>query len=322
VRNPAVASSTAPDSVRELPARRGLTARLSEEERAGWIAISPWIAGFLIFTLTPIAASIYFSMTRYDVISSPQWVGLDNYREVLTEDERFRISIWNTIVYTIIYVPLHVVTTLMVALLLNEARHLKGFFRTVYYLPSITPAVANAFLWIWILNPNDGLVNRGLRALHLPAPAWTVDPFWTKPTVVISQLWLMGGALIILLAGLNGVPDTLYEAAKLDGAGVWRRFRDVTLPMLSGVLFFIATVSVINSLQVFTQGYVMFDKDGGPQESALFAIMYLFKRAFEYFQMGYASAIAWLLFLLIMAVTFVQFRLSKRWVYYEAEEPR
>jgi multiple sugar transport system permease protein len=301
------------------PARRCV--RLSEEERAAWIAISPWIVGFLIFTLIPISASIYFSMTRYDVISSPQWIGLENYRELLGEDERFRKSIWNTVVYTALYVPLHVVTTLAAALLLNEARHFKGIFRTIYYLPSITPAVANAFLWIWILNPNDGLVNRTLRMLHLPAPAWTVDPFWTKPTVVISQLWLLGGAMIILLAGLKGVPDTLYEAAKLDGAGVWRRFRDVTLPMISGVLFFIATVSVINSLQVFTQGYVMFDKDGGPRESALFAIMYLFKRAFEYFQMGYASAIAWLLFLLILAVTFVQFRLSKRWVYYEAGEP-
>lgn len=295
--------------------------RVSEEERAAWLAISPWVVGFLIFTLIPIGASIYFSMTKYDVISSPQWVGLRNYRELLGEDDRFRRSIWNTVIYTAMYVPLHVVTTLAVALLLNEARHLKGIFRTVYYLPSITPAVANAFLWIWILNPNDGLVNRLLRMLHLPAPAWTVDPLWTKPTVVISQIWLLGGAMIIMLAGLKGVPDTLYEAAKLDGAGPWRRFRDVTLPMTSGVLFFITTVSVINSLQVFTQGYVMFDKDGGPRESALFAIMYLFKRAFEYFQMGYASAIAWLLFLLILAVTFVQFRLSKRWVYYEAGEP-
>ena len=306
---------------RSEPARARSRFRLSQEERSAWLAISPWIAGFLIFTLIPICASIYFSMTRYDVISSPQWVGLSNYRQLLGDDERFRRSIWNTVVYTALFVPLHLVITLAVSLLLNEARHFKGIFRTVYYLPSITPAVANAFLWIWILNPNDGLVNRLLRAMHLPAPAWTVDPFWTKPTVVISQLWLMGGAMIILLAGLKGVPDVLYEAAKLDGAGVWRRFRDVTLPMTSGILFFLTTVSVINSLQVFTQGYVMFDKDGGPRESALFAIMYLFKRAFEYFQMGYASAIAWILFLLIVVVTFVQFRLSKRWVYYEAGDP-
>ena len=311
----------APARVRPERAPAQRRARLSEEERAGWLAISPWLVGFLVFTLVPIVASIYFSMTRYDVISSPEWVGLSNYRKLLGEDQRFRTSLWNTLVYTALYVPLHVVTTLAVALLLNEARHLKGIFRTIYYLPSITPAVANAFLWIWILNPNDGLVNRLLRTMQLPAPAWTVDPFWTKPTVVISQLWLLGGAMIILLAGLTGVPTTLHEAAKLDGAGVWRRFRDVTLPMISGVLFFITTVSVISSLQVFTQGYVMFDKDGGPGQSALFAIMYLFKRAFEYFQMGYASAIAWMLFLLIVVVTLFQFRLSKRWVYYEAGEP-
>lgn len=290
----------------------------SEETRAGWLAVSPWIAGFLIFTAGPIVASVYFSLTRYDVISSPEWIGLTNYRRLLTEDDLFFKSVRNTLVYTLMYVPLHVITALGVALLLNEARHFTGVFRTLYYLPSITPMVATAYLWIWILNPNDGLVNRGLRSFGLPAPAWTVDPFWTKPTIVISQLWLLGGAMIIFLAGLRGVPESLYEAAKLDGAGPWRRFRDVTLPMISGVTFFIATVSTINALQVFTQGYVMFDKDGGPQQSALFAIMYLFKHAFEYFRMGYASAIAWMLFLVIMAVTAIQVLVSRRWVYYES----
>lgn len=292
--------------------------RLSEETRAGWIAISPWLIGFIVFTAGPIVASVYFSLTKYDVITAPEWVGLDNYRTLLTDDDRFVKSIRNTLVYTAIYVPLHVITALGAAMLLNQARYLTGIYRTLYYLPSITPLVATAYIWIWILNPNDGLVNRTLRTIGIPAPAWTVDPFWTKPTIVISQLWLLGGAMIILLAGLRGIPPTLYEASMLDGAGAWRRFRDVTLPMLSGVTFFVATVSTINALQVFTQGYVMYDKDGGPQESALFAIMYLFKRAFEYFQMGYASAIAWLLFLLIVAVTLIQFRLSKRWVYYEA----
>ena len=289
-----------------------------EESRAGWIAISPWVVGFLIFTLWPVASSVYFSLTKYDVVSAPEWVGLENYRRILTDDRRFILSIKNTLVYAVLFVPLHVVTALGVALLLHQARRLVGIFRTVYYLPSITPAVATAYLWVWILNPNDGVINRVLRFAHLPAPGWTVDPSWTKPTIVVSQLWLLGGAMIILLAGLKGIPVSLYEAATLDGAGAWRRFRDVTLPMLSGVLFFITTISTISALQVFTQGYVMFDKDGGPQQSALFIIMYLFKRAFEFFQMGYASAIAWMLFLVILAITFVQFRLAKRWVYYEA----
>jgi multiple sugar transport system permease protein len=306
-------------SITTPPSRRF---RITEETRAGWLAISPWLIGFLIFTLGPVLASVYFSLTRYDVISSPQWVGLDNYRQLLTNDDRFIRSIRNTLIYAALYVPLHVISALLVATLLNQARHFTGIFRTIYYLPAITPMVATAYLWVWILNPNDGLVNRVLRALSLPAPAWTVDPFWTKPTIVISQLWILGGAMIIFLAGLRGIPQSYYEAAMLDGAGVWRRFRDVTLPMLSGVTFFVTTVSMINALQVFTQGYVMFDRDGGPQESALFAIMYLFKRAFEFFQMGYASAIAWLLFLIILSVTLVQFKLSKRWVYYEAGDER
>jgi multiple sugar transport system permease protein len=292
--------------------------QMREETVAAWIAISPWVIGFLIFTLWPLASSIYFSFTKYDVVSSPQWVGLDNYRRLFTDDRRFIVSIRNSLIYTALYVPLHVITALAISLLLNQARRMSGIYRTLYYLPSITPTVATAYLWIWILNPNDGIVNRTLRAMHLPAPAWTVDPFWTKPTIVVSQLWLMGGAMIIFLAGLKGVPQELYEAARLDGAGVWHRLRDVTIPMMSGVIFFVTTISIINALQVFTQGYVMFDKDGGPRNSALFIVMYLFKRAFEFFQMGYASAIAWVLFLIIVAITLVQFRLSKRWVYYEA----
>ncbi len=291
----------------------------SEERRAGWIAISPWVIGFLLFTAWPVISSLYFSFTKYDVVSPPEWIGLSNYRQLLTDDSRFIKSVTNTLVYAGLYVPLHVASALGVALLLHRARRFTGIFRTVFYLPSITPAVATAYLWIWMLNPNDGFVNEALRALHLPAPAWTVDPFWVKPTVVISQLWLLGGAMIIFLAGLKDIPVSLYEAAMLDGAGAWRRFKDITLPMLSGVTFFVTTVSTIAALQVFTQGYVMFDRNGGPENSALFIIMYLFKRAFEYFQMGYASAIAWMLFVIIFAITIVQFRLAKRWVYYDTD---
>jgi multiple sugar transport system permease protein len=293
--------------------------RMSDETRAGWLTISPWIVGFIVFTMFPFVASLYFSFTKYDVISSPEWVGLENYDRLLTRDRLFPLALRNTFFYAAMYVPLHLVTALSVALLLNEARRLKGVFRTAYYLPSMTPAVATAYLWVWMLNPNDGLVNRTLRFLQLPAPAWTVDPMWTKPTIVISQVWMMGGAMILFLAALQGVPRDLYEAATLDGAGKWRRFRNITLPMISGVTFFLATVGTISALGVFTQGYVMFDKDGGPQNSALFIVMYMFKRAFGsgYFQMGYASAIAWMLFLIILAITVFQFKLSKRWVYYE-----
>ncbi len=298
--------------------------RVSDEAVAGWLSISPWLVGFLVLTATPLLASLYFSFTKYDVLRPPEWVGLENYQRLFTNDRLFPLALGNTFTYALMFVPLDVGTGLAAALLLNQARRWQGFFRTVYYLPAITPAVATAYLWIWILNPNDGIVNRVLRFLHLPAPQWTVDPFWTKPSIVISQLWVLGGSMIILLAALKGVPASLHEAALLDGAGRLRRFKDVTLPMISGVLFFVATVSTINALNVFTQGYVMFDEDGGPSNSALFVVMYLYKRAFGggTFQMGYASAIAWVLFLIVVAVTLIQFWASKRWVYYEAGNDR
>jgi multiple sugar transport system permease protein len=294
---------------------RSSSRRFNDQTIAAMIALAPWVIGFLAFTLWPVASSVYFSFTKYNVIKPAEWVGLDNYRRLLTDDTRFAKSVQNSLIYTALYVPLHVGLALAIALLLNQARRLQGIYRTLYYLPSITPAVATAYLWLGILNPNDGLVNRFLRFLHVPAPMWTVDPLWIKPAIVMSQIWLLGGAMIIFLAGLKDIPITLYEAARIDGANAWQRFTGVTLPMLSGVIFFVTTISLINALQVFTQGYVMFDKDGGPGNAGLFVVMYLFKRAFEFFQMGYASAIAWLLFLIIVAITFVQFRLSRRWVF-------
>ncbi len=297
------------------PTRR----RFSEEAIAGWLSISPWLIGFLIFTLTPFVSSLYFSFTDYNVLQPPEWVGLDNYQRLFTNDRLFPKALENTLIYSLMYVPLNILSSLAVAMLLNRARYFKGFFRTAYYLPSITPGVATAYLWVWILNPNDGIVNSALRALHLPAPGWTVDPFWTKPTIVITEIWTLGASMLMYLAALQGVPKDLYEAATLDGASGWRKFKDVTLPMISGITFFVATISIISALNVFTQGYVMFDKDGGPDNSALFVVMYLFRRAFGsgYFQMGYASAIAWVLFALILVVTIIQFTFSKRWVYYE-----
>jgi multiple sugar transport system permease protein len=302
-----------------VPAGRAGRGRTSstEETVSGWVAISPWIIGFLIFTAGPILASLYLSFGDYDFIRPFRFVGLRNYQDIFTKDIYFSKSLVNSIVYTILYVPLHVITALAVALLLNQARKAQGVFRTLFYLPSMTPAVATAILWLWILNPNDGLVNQFLRLLHLPAPAWTIDPFWMKPAVVIQSVWGLGGAMIIFLAGLKNVPVSLYEAAALDGANAWQRFRHVTLPQLSSVIFFIATMSLISALQVFTQGYVMFDPDGGNSNAALFYIMNLFREAFRYFHLGYASALAWILFVVIGVVTALQFYLSKRWVYYE-----
>lgn len=304
-----------------VPATRRLAAgRTSsrEETVAGWIAISPWVVGFLAFTAGPIVASFYLSFADYDFIRPLRFVGLKNYRDIFTKDIYFSRSLINSVVYTALYVPLHVITALAVAMLLDRARRATGVFRTLFYLPSMTPAVATAILWLWILNPNDGLVNRFLRSAHLPAPAWTIDPFWMKPAVVIQSLWHLGGAMIIFLAALKNVPITLYEAAELDGANAWQRFRYVTVPQLSSVIFFVATLALISSLQVFTQGYVMFDQDGGPANAALFYVMNLFREAFRYFHLGYASALAWILFVVIGVVTALQFYLSRRWVYYES----
>lgn len=289
-----------------------------EEERAGWIAISPWIIGFIVFTFGPVVASLYFSFTSYDVLRPPRWVGLANYEELLLDDRLFWKSLRNTAIYASLYVPLHLATALGVALLLHQAGRMQSFFRTAMYLPAITPAVATAYLWISILNPNDGWVNRALRFVNLPAPAWTVDPLWTKPTIVISQIWILGGAMVIFLAALQNVPKDLYEAAKLDGAGPVRRFWNITAPMISSVILFVLTIGTIASLNVFTQGYVMFDSQGGPENSALFVVMYLYRRGFEFFQMGYASAIAWCLFIVILILTLVQFKVSQRWIFYEA----
>ncbi len=291
----------------------------AEEARAGWLAISPWIIGFAIFTLGPILASLYFSLNNYNVIQPARFVGLDNYRRIFADDPLFLKSLVNTLVYTALYVPLHTFTAMGAAMLISRAARFQGIFRTFFYLPSMTPAVATALLWLWILNPNDGIINRFLRFVHLPSPAWTVDPFWMKPAVVVMSTWVVGGSMLIFLAGLKDVPVSLYEAAQIDGASPWQQFRYITFPLLSSVTFFIATISTISALQTFTQGYIMFDKDGGNQNAALFYVMYLFKRAFEYFQMGYASAMAWLLFLVIAALTAIQFLVAKRWVYYDTE---
>ncbi len=298
--------------------RRGLTSG-REEAFAGLLAISPWVIGFLIFTLGPLLASIYFSFTRYDVIRPPRWIGLGNYERAFTDDPYFFKALTNSVIYTALYVPLHVLTALGAAVLLNRARQATGIFRTLFYLPSMTPGVATAILWLWILNPNDGLVNRALRFLHLPAPAWTAEPTWMKGAIVIQACWGLGGAMLLFLAGLKNVPVSLYEAAELDGATGWQRFRHVTLPMLSSVTFFVATMSVIGSLQVFLPGYVMFGEDGGNRNGALFYGMILFREAFRYFNMGYAAALAWLLFIVIGALTAFQFYASRKWVYYESD---
>lgn len=283
----------------------------------GLLFVSPWLLGFLCFTLYPFLASLYFSFCDYDILSPPKWIGLTNYQQLLTADPYFRTALYNTLFYSVLAVPLGIVVGVAIAMLLNSKVAGLGVYRTAYYVPSIVPVVATSVLWMWLLNPQYGLVNAFLGWLHVPEPGWISDPHWSKPSLILMSLWAVGGAVVIYLAGLQDVPQELYEAAEIDGAGPWQRVRFVTLPMLSPVIFFNLVMGLIGAMQYFTQAYVM--TLGGPVDSTLFYSLYLFRRAFTYLDMGYASAMAWLLFLAIMVLTLVTFKTANRWVHYAAE---
>ncbi len=292
-----------------------------EDRRDFWLFISPWVLGFLLFGIGPILASLVLSFMQWDIFRPPRWVGAGNYREMLLEDPLTAKAIWNTLVYTVFAVPLGTVGSLTVAMLLNTKVRGLPVWRTLYYLPTVVSGVAMAVIWRWLFNPQIGLLNRLLRPvlhlLDLSDPAWLQDPALAKPAYIIMSLWGIGGGMIIFLAGLQGVPGQLYEAAEIDGAGPIRRFRHVTLPMITPVIFFSLTMGIIASFQIFTQAYVM--TGAGPENSTLFYVLYLFDNAFRYFRMGYASALAWLLFVIIMIVTAAQFAAGRFWVFYEQE---
>jgi multiple sugar transport system permease protein len=310
-------------------AQRSLVTRLSRlegrvtlkqrEALAALGFIAPWIIGFLVFTAGPMVVSLGLSFTDYDILNPPEYVGLKNYNRLL-EDPRIELSLKNSFFYAALHVPLAMIVALALALILNRVGKAAGFFRTAFYLPSITPAVAVGTLWLWILNPRIGLVNRGLDLIGITGPGWTTDSDWIKPGIVLMSLWSVGSTVIIYLAALRNVPIELYEAATIDGARAWGQFRHVTIPMISGTIFFTLVVNTIASLQIFTEVYTMFFgnmRSGTASSAGLFYNIYLFRQAFEFLHMGYASAMAWLLFVIILILTFIQIRVSKRWVYYE-----
>jgi len=300
--------------------RRERRVTLQQRERLAALAfISPWFIGFLVFTAGPMIASLALSFTNYDVLNPPSFVGLDNYQRLL-DDPRITLSLKNSFFYAALHVPLAIGVALGLALILNQVGRAAGFFRTVFYLPSVTPAVAVGTLWLWLLNPRIGLINRGLELVGIKGPGWTTDPDWIKPGIVLMSLWSVGSTVILYLAALRNVPPELHEAATIDGANALRRFWHVTIPMISGTIFFTLIVNTIGSLQIFTEVYTMFFgnmRSGTASSAGLFYNIYLFRQAFEFFHMGYASAMAWLLFVIIMILTFIQIRGSKRWVYYE-----
>jgi len=280
----------------------------------GLAFISPWLIGFLAFTAWPFLRSIQLSFTRYDILRSPKWVGLANYQSLLADDETFRHATWLTLKFAAISVPLAIVAGVALALLLNA--NIKGIsvYRTLFFLPSIVPTVATTAIFVWILNPQIGLVNSLLGAVGIQGPAWLTDPNWALWSLMMMGLWGVGNSMVIYLAGLKDIPAYLYEASIVDGASPVQRLFKITLPMLTPVIFFNLVMGVIGALQYFTQAYIM--TSGGPGDSTRFYALYLFDRAWRYSDMGYASAMAWLLFLAVAALTFGLFKTQKRWVHY------
>lgn len=291
------------------------TTQRAKQNLIGYLFISPWLIGFLVFTAWPFFSSIYLSFTRYNIVTDPKWVGAANYRMLLTQDELFWKSAWVTVKYAAISVPLGIVFGVALALLLNA--NVKGiaFFRTIFYLPSIVPVVATSVLFIWLLNPTIGLINRILGIFHVQGPAWLNTAPWAFYSIVMLALWGVGGSMVIYLAGLKDIPVHLYEAATLDGASGLRKLRHITLPMLTPVIFFNLVMGIIGAFQTFTQAYVI-TPNGGPEDSTYFYSLYLYNRAWRYLDMGYASAMAWMLFLVIVALTAIVFRTQRRWVHY------
>lgn len=275
--------------------------------------LSPWILGFVIFTAGPLIASVVLSFMSWDVITPAKWVGLANYKH-LFHDPLMYVALGNTLYYAALSIPVHLAVALALALLLNQKVRAMGFFRTIFYLPSLTAGVATFLLWGNIFEPQAGLVNRILRHFVSNPPGWLIDPAWSKIALVIMGTWAVGSTMLIFLAGLQGIPGHLYEAASIDGARPWGQFINVTVPMLSPTIFFNLIIATIGSLQVFTQAFVL--THGGPSNSTLFYVYYLFNRAFVYFNMGYASAMAWLLFAIVLVLTLIQMRTAKRWVHY------
>ena len=279
-----------------------------------YIFISPWLVGFLLLYLGPMIASLILSLTNYSVLLETKFVGFYNYQQMLA-DKLLAISIYNTAYYAALAVPLGTVLALMLAVLLNRQDIFgRSFFRSAFYIPSIMPIVAVSILWIWLLQPRFGLINSFLHLFSIRGPNWLGDPAWSKNGLVLMSLTSIGTSFVIFLAALQGVPRHLYEAAELDGANAWQKFAHVTVPTISPAIFFVLVIGFINSFQVFTQAYIM--TEGGPADSTLFYVLYLYRYAFNYFKMGYASAMAWLLFVVIVILTYIQFRLSSKWVHY------
>jgi len=312
--------STSSATLAARPARRGGSSLARRKAIEGYLYIAPFLIGFLIFTAYPLLASFYLSFTNYNIISPPVWAGLENYQRAFTGDPQFWASLGRTARYAALVVPLGIICSLGAAMLLNQGYKGTSIFRTFFFLPSITPVIASVLIWLWILQPSIGVANYLLSLIGVPGPPWVQSTAWAIPSLVILGLWNTAGGsrMIVFLAGLQGVPQELYEAAHIDGANPWQRFWNVTVPMISPTIFFNLVISIIGALSVFSVAYI--GTQGGPAYATYFYVYHLYTSAFQFNLMGYASALAWLFLIVVLALTVTQFTLQKRWVYYAGDE--
>ncbi|MCM3703751.1 carbohydrate ABC transporter permease [Paenibacillus macerans] len=296
--------------------------RNSKSERAGYLFILPWLLGLLLFTIGPMLFSLLLAFSKWDIITgvkSIEWVGLDNFRAIF-QDDLFYQSLKVTFVFALVSVPLYQILSLLAAMLLNMRSRGMKLFRLIYFMPSVIPAVAVSMMWVMIFNPEYGILNRALALFGIQGPAWLQDPSYALGALIVMGIWGIGNTIIIYLSGLQGVPEELYEAAELDGAGRLRRFSSITLPMISPTIFFNLIMGIIGGFQYFTQAFVM--TNGGPLNSTLFYNLYLYNKAFQDYEMGYASALSWILFVIILVFTLLVIRSSSMWVYYQGDDEK
>lgn len=299
-------------ATRRASARRRLCRNLE-----GWAFASPWIIGFVVFTLGPMLASAALAFMKWDMLSPPSFVGFANIQTALFKDPLVWQSLRITTTYALVTVPLNIFLGLGLAILLNSGIRGLRFYRTSYFLPSVLSGVAVALLWRWVFTNQFGLANLLLSYVGIPGPNWLGEGSWALPSLMIMSIWSVGGGMIIYLAGLQGIPTDFYEAAEVDGANWWQRLRHITIPLVTPALFFQLVIGLIQALQLFTQPYVL--TQGGPYNSTLFIVLYLYQSAFQYFQMGYASVLAWILFFFILVLTLLVFRTGESWVHYEGQ---
>jgi len=290
-----------------------------QEALSFYLFILPWLLGFVIFTLAPIVVSLGLSFTQYDMILNPKWVGIDNFVEMF-QDPLFYKSMYNTLYIVVFAVPLGMIASFGIAMLLNMNVRGMPAYRTAFYIPSVVPAVASAALWLYMLQPQWGLVNGILGWMGIKGPGWLASELWSKPSIILMMVWGSGGTMIIYLAALQDISASLYEAAEIDGASWGGKFLHVTLPLMTPTIFFTLVMSIINTFQVFSAIFVLTDGMGGPVNSTLVYLIYLYRNAFTFFRMGFASGMAWVLFVIILLLTLIQFKTASYWVYYEIDD--